>query len=445
MYGENSGLLREALGDLLRHHRIQQRIGGAGIHTVPETTTVEEREEIGEQIGRYRHAALVWCDQAMRSAAPRTVVENGTGSIAGTHHARRPDDELRYRLHAAINASASTLPTLEELTTAQRFPLVDTWRQAARACALGEHDFAAGVGHGRLSHTESLTVIHDAADITRALVGLDRRYASIPGWHPLKNPGRLGRAAEVCAATCGLSGNGRLDYVVDLRGWKPAPRPIGGPGLPGVAGVLQAQHNLLVHLNSFPDATRLRVVLDSQRVVSRETARRVAPHDQALAATWEQRAETYGRLVRETRDLGGAVGNGGSAAGQGSLAATRTQKLPSDGLADLKQVERLERVGAGIDARVCEVIEHGFKERLYFQRTSVPGLTVHQGELVNAVGPTYRPITWHVQSDLLKIARRDLRPPPAQPKTPYGAAQSRRDFEAAIRHRPGDPGRSLSL
>ena len=377
---------------------------------------------------------------------PRTVVENGTGSIADTHHARRPDDELRYRLHAAINASASTLPTLEELTAEQRFPLVETWRQAARACALGEHDFAAGVGHGRLSHTESLTVIHDAADITRALVGLDRRYANIPGWQPLKNPGRPGRAAEVCAATCGLAGTGRLDYVVDLRGWKPAPRLIGGPGLPGAAGVLQAQHNLLVHLNSFPDATSLRVVLDSQRVVSRETARRVAPHDQALAATWEQRAETDGRLVRETRDLGGAVGNGGSAAGQGSIAATRTQKLPADGLADLKQVERLARVSAGIDARVCKVIEHGIMERLYFQRTSLPDrVTDHRGALVPAVGPTYRPITSPVQSDLLKITRADLRPAPAQPKTPRGAAQSRLAFEAALTHRPGGPGPAMTL
>ncbi len=39
MYGETSGMLRDALGELLRQHRIQQRIGGAGLHTVPETTT----------------------------------------------------------------------------------------------------------------------------------------------------------------------------------------------------------------------------------------------------------------------------------------------------------------------------------------------------------------------------------------------------------------------
>lgn len=442
MYGENTGLLRQALSELLRHHRIQHRIGGPGLHTVPETTTAAERTTIGEQIGRYRHAALVWCDQAMRAADPRTVVMNGTGGIASTHHARPPDVELRYRLFAAINASGSTLPTLEELTTQQRFPLVESWRQAARACALSEHDFSAGVGHGRLSHTESVTVIRDAADVTRALVGLDRRYANIPGWQSLKNPGRLGRAAEVCAATYGPSDNRGPDYAVDLRGWKPTPQLIDAPRLTGISGVLQAQHNLLVHLNTFPDATSLRIVLDSQRVVSRETTKRLSPHDQANATKWEVRAETYGRLVKETRDLGGTVGNGGPAAGQGSIAATRMAKLPPDGLANLKQVGRIEQVSAGIDARICDLIEHGIKQRLYFQRTSLP---VYQGELVNAVGPTYRPITSPVQSDLWKIARSDLRPAPAQPKTPQGAAQSRRDFEAAITHRPGDPGPGPSL
>lgn len=149
--------------------------------------------------------------------------------------------------------------------------------------------------------------------------------------------------------------------------------------------------------------------------------------------------------MKETRDLGGTVGNGGPAAGQGSLAATRVQKLSPDGLTDGTRLGQLERVSAGIDQRVCAVVEDGIKQRLYFQRTSVPGLTVHQGELVNAVGPTYRPITSPVQRDLLKIARSDLRPAPAQPKAPHGAAQGRRDFEAAITHRPGGPGPGPSL
>jgi hypothetical protein len=427
MYGENTRLLRDSLRELLTHHRIQQRIGGAGLHTVPETTTVAERREIGEQIARYRHAVLVWCHQAMRAANPRI---NLGGTSART---RGPAAELRYRLHAAINADPTGVPTVDELTTDQRFELVDLWRQAAGACALGEHDFDAGVGDGRLSEAQCMTVIHDAAEITRALVGLDRRYSNIPGWQQLKDPRRLGRAAEVCAA---YSGYEDPDYSVDRRGWKPPDQLIEGPGLPGITGVLQAQHNLLLHLTKFPDAKSLRVVMDSQRVVSLEAARRLGDDDTALAARWERRSEIYGRLVHATRDVGGMFGNGGPAAGQGAVAAVRIQKLSPDGLRDAQQVRRLERISAGIDERVCGAVEHGIRERHYFQRVLVPGLNNYDGELVRVNRPKWLPVTGPVQTELLAIVRNDLRPTPIQRKAPKGAAQNRLDFEAAIDHRP---------
>lgn len=139
------------------------------------------------------------------------------------------------------------------------------------------------------------------------MVGRDRRYSNIPGWQQLKDPGRLGRAAEVCAA---YSGYGDRDYSVDRRGWKPPALLIEGPGLPGISGVLQAQHNLLLHLIKFPDAQSLRVVMDSQRIVSREAAHRLADPNPGLADRWERRAETYGRLVHPTRDVGGLYGKG---------------------------------------------------------------------------------------------------------------------------------------
>lgn len=68
MYAENGGHLRAELSTLLRQHRVQQRLGGAGSHTIPEITTADERRLLGEQIGRYRHSALVWCVQAVRAA-----------------------------------------------------------------------------------------------------------------------------------------------------------------------------------------------------------------------------------------------------------------------------------------------------------------------------------------------------------------------------------------
>jgi hypothetical protein len=281
-----------------------------------------------------------------------------------------------------------------------------------------------------------MTVIHDAAEVTRALVGLDRRYARIPGWQQLKDPGRLGRAAEVCAA---YSGYGDPDYSVDRRGWKPPARLIEGPGLPGIGGVLQAQHNLLLHLIKFPDAQSLRVIIDSQRIVSLDAARRLDASDADLAVRWQRRAETYGRLVHQTRDVGGLYGNGGPAAGQGSVAAARMQKLPADGLQDLQKVRRLERLSAGIDERVCTAVEHGIKERLYFQRVLIPAVENDDGELVKGPLRGWQPITGPVQTELLRLVRADLRPVPADHNPPKGAAQNRLDFEAAIHHRPGGP------
>jgi hypothetical protein len=260
MYGENGGRLRDALAVLLRQHRIQHRLGGQGLYTVPELTTAEDREQLGQQIGRYRHGVLVWCLQAVRAASPGTTIQ---GTSART---RSPAEELRFRLEATVMSSQATLPPLEELATEQAFPIVETWRQAARAAALGEHDFGAGLRYGLLSDAQCATVLRDAAEVARAIVALDRRYAKIPGWRPLKDPGRLGWAAETCA---NLERDGEPDYTVDRHGWRPDSSKIDGPASPGVAGVIQAEHNLLVCLGRFPDARSLRIVLGSQRIVWR--------------------------------------------------------------------------------------------------------------------------------------------------------------------------------
>ena len=125
MYGENAGNLRTELTTLLRQHRIQQRLGGNGLHTVAETTTVEERNELGQQIARYRHGVLVWCLQAVRAANPRINLEGTSGRSRGLAQ------ELHYRLSAAIEASSAGLPSLEELSTPQEFSMVESWRLAA--------------------------------------------------------------------------------------------------------------------------------------------------------------------------------------------------------------------------------------------------------------------------------------------------------------------------
>ena len=153
--------------------------------------------------------------------------------------------------------------------------------------------------------------------------------------------------------------------------------------------------------------------------------------------------ETYGRLVHRTRDVGGLYGKGGLAAGQGSVAAARIQKLPDDGFGDAGQLRRLERISASIDERVCTAVELGIKERLYFQRVVVPAVENESGDLVRGPRREWLPITGPVQTELLAIVRNDLRPRPVQHKPPKEAAQHRRDFEAAIEHRPEPRGTGI--
>lgn len=207
---------------------------------------------------------------------------------------------------------------------------------------------------------------------------------------------------------------------------------------------MQAQHNLLLSLDELPDARSLRVVLDSQRVVTHEVALRLGESVPDLASKWASREDTYIKLVRETRDLGGLLGRG-DAAGHASIAASRAQKLGREPLADAKQLHQVDRLFTRIDQRICAAIEHGVRERLYFVRVPIARVDDLSAGLVKERRQRYLPITSPVQSDLIAIARNELRPEPIRLSVPITAARSRADFEAAIDHRPGDSGRPLAL
>lgn len=435
MYGENSGHLRDAMGALLREHRIQQRLGGKGTHTVPETTTVAEREELGRQIRRYRECVLAWSLQAVRAANPRADLGGSTV------HTRRPAEELRFRLTEALAASGAELASSAELTTEQHFATVEAWRKAARAAVLGEHDFPAGVRYRDLTDEQCMTVLKDVGDVVRGLVALDRRYSNVPGWEKLHNQGWLGRAAETCAV---YAASHEPDYAVDREGWQPKPAPMNGPALPDIAGVMQAQYNLLLSLNEMPNARSLRVVTESQRIVSHEAARRSADAEPGLTSKWSTRELTYTKLLRATRDLGGILGTG-HAAGHGALAASRAQKLRPEPLADPRQLRQLDRLFTRIDHRVCAAVEHGVRQRLYFVRVPIARVDDHAPGLVKGRRQRYMPITSPAQSDLVAIVNDELRPKPIRLNPPQRAAEGRAQFEAAIGHRPGDPGPSLAL
>lgn len=426
-YGENGHQLRSELTTLLRQHRIQQRLGGPGIHTVPESTTAEQRALLGEQIQRFRYAALAWCLHAVVAANPRINLDRTSDRSRG------PAEELRYRLARSINASNAGLSPLHELTTPQEFPMVESWRQVAMAAVLGEHDFGGLMDHGRLTPAQSRTVLKDAAEVARALVVLDKRYENIPGWIPIRERGRLDRAARVCGAFAGYD---EPDYSVDHKGWRPPPATIDGGPIPGIGGVLQAEHNMLVHLASFPNALNLRRVMDGQRILSHEAARRAPNAAPDLIEKWLDREQTYKKLIDETRDVGGLVGIGGSAAAEAANAVGRLRHVHVDEITTPEPLRDLDKLFTRVDARVAAIIEQGVDDRLYFVSVKVPRIVDSADELVSPVRERYVPISAQINTELLAIARNELRPAPVTPTAPPGAHQSRQELRESISHRP---------
>jgi len=427
MYGENGHRLRTELATLLRQHRIQPRLGGPGSHTIPVTTTREQREALGEQIQRFRWATLMWCLQVVAAANPG-------GKLAQmTVQYRRPPDELHYRLGGALNALTAGLPALEELTTPQEFPIVESWRQAAKAAVLGEHDFTAGPRDVSLTQGQRMAVLKDAAEITQALVMLDRRYDNIPGWQPIPGRKRLNRTAKACAAFAEV---GEPDLSVDRHGWRPPSALIEGGPLPGIGGVLQAQHNMLVHLGRFPNMLNLRRVIDGQRIVSAEAARLAPSVAPDLVGRWGEREQVYRQLVLETRNVGGLIGDGGPATAEAANAVGRLRHVGVDEIAGPEPLRDLNKLFGSTDARIAVIIEQGAAERLYFRSVKVPRLVDGSDHLVSPARERYVPIKSFVQSDLLAITRHQLRPPPVAATAPSAARESRDELRESISHRP---------
>lgn len=273
----------------------------------------------------------------------------------------------------------------------------------------------------------------DAAEITQGIVVLDQRYRNIPGWMALRGSAALGRSAQECAVFAGHHGE---DHTVDLRGWRPAPQLIEGPGTSGFAGVLQSEQNLLIHLTQFPNSRGLRLVIDSQRVLSNHLAQRVRDDHPALASQWAGRTTTYTKLAKECRDVAGLIGDGRKASAEGSILLGRLHRVPVAEQLTSETAAAFARLFTRIDARMTAIIEKGVAERLYFVRVRLPRVTNDATGMVHDVRGRYAPITSHIQTDLLRLTRDELRPRPPRPAPPPGAAQSRRNLRAATIHRP---------
>lgn len=436
MYGENGALLRDELSSLLKQHRIQLRIGGGGTHTVPITTTNAEREQIGEQIRRFRQSALVWCLQAARAVAPAAASNLArTGSnpfrLPAIHHGGLA--ALSLALEQAVTASTARLPGLDELTTPQAPPIVEHWRQVARAAALGEHDFDAGLGNGSLDAPQARTLIGDIAATVRALVVLDQRYSTIPGWEKLRRPERLGWSALACALDASLD---PPDYAIDMRGWRPAAKVIPGAAKPGLLGVLQAEHNLVVRMGPFPNAINLRLVVDGQRLLSTGLAELAANVDVDLQEQWLNRAEVYVDLQRELRNVGGRIGTGGLAVAEGANAVSRLKSLPLDAELDPRALHAFTTLFTTLDTRIAGVVEDGIRRNAYFTRVTLPRVEEATGRMVAPPRERYIPLADADHTAIVALVRDRLRPTPQPPTAPRDAARSRAELHAALVHQP---------
>ncbi|OUZ11058.1 hypothetical protein BHE97_06415 [Aeromicrobium sp. PE09-221] len=429
MYGENTRVIREQLAILLRQHRIQHRIGGPGIPTLPVTTTPAERRLLGLQLGRYRHAVLVWALEAVRAVDPSPHVP------LADRRDRSPATELQMRLDEWVRLSMRR-PTIEELNSPQRYPMLAAWQAAARAASLGEHDFGADISFSTLRAEQVRTVLKDAATVTRALIVLDQRYANIPGWRQLGHALRVEEAAERCIAFAESHGT---DHSVDLRGWRRTLELIEEPAPPGLAGVLHAHHNLLVSLSSIPDARDLRRIVASQLIVSR-TIGGLAPEDTALREAWLDREQKYELLQRWTRDLYGQVGHGTPAVPHAYLAANRTKQLTVDDLHNEPQLQKLLALSRHIDVRLGRIIEAGTRKRLFFERVPLPEMDSRSAALVKVPAAEYIPVRSTAAAGLDAFAREHLRAPRRSDDRSTDSQQSRTRLDAALGPRSSGDG-----
>jgi hypothetical protein len=427
-YGENVSDLRTAMVVLLERHRILQPLGGPGIYTAPETTTIGERRVMGEQIQRYRYVVLSWCAAAVDSVAPHFMI----GIVDGEHN--QPVSVLMSQLDDTAGAITVGYPAMEELAVPHPNKLVETWRQAAKACVLAEVDLGQSTERLALDAGRARVVLKDSADFVRGLLVLDQRYRNVPGWQHLKSAARLTSAAEVASIFARWS---EQDLVVDRLGWQSPPAAIKGPPLPGITGVVQAQHNVLVDLCGVPPTgMNMRRIFRSQIEVAHEAARHAAHGAPELVETFLEREQTYKQLHVAARNFGGLIGNGGPAAAESANAADRLRNARMATPDDAAPLHELSRLFTGTDARIAATIEHGFEEKLYYVSIKSPTLD-DTTDGIRTPAQQWVPVTSSAQSDLLPIAHGRLRPPPAPTTARNESMAGRNEYEMTLALQPG--------
>lgn len=434
MYGDNGALMRSELAALLRQHRIQQRLGEASANAGTSNQSAVEREGVGRQVRQYRHTILAWCAQAVLAAKPLVFSASlpaPANPFRAASDAGTAVGELARALHHAYDESSAGHASMQLLTTPSDNPLVEHWRHAARAAALAEHDTNGSAG-ARLTAAQAEALVGDVAAVTQALVVLDRRYANTPGWEKLAQTGRLGWAALASGLDVSL---GQPDYGVDQAGWRPRTRTLRGPVRPGLLGVLQAEHNLLVRLRFFPNAMNLRRIVDSQRQLSGQLAPLAQRIDPQTAKRWTARAATYALILKQLRDIGGRLGTGGAAVAEAANATARLRAVPADTILEPRVLAAFQTLFDRLDHRIADLVEDGVNRGAFLQRVKVPAIAPNARNLVHQVEDKFVPVTRISDLAVGRTIHERLRPPP--PKVgPSSPGTSRADLHAAIVHRP---------
>jgi hypothetical protein len=437
MYGENGDRMRTELATLLRQHRVQHRLDSNG------SQPPSEREAAGRLILRFRHTILAWCAQAVLAAKPlvfSAALPAPANPFRASSDAGAAVSELARALHVARDASTSGHATLELLNSPSDNVVVEHWRGAARAAALAEHDTNGHAGVA-LTAAQAEALVGDVAAITQALVMLDHRYSNTPGWEKLADRSRLGWAALATALDVSL---GQPDYSVDQAGWRPRTKVLRGPARPGVLGVLQAEHNLLVHLRSFPNAPNLRLIVDSQRQISTVLAPLAERINGEYAARWVARGTTYAVIQQQLRNIGGRLGHGGPAVGEAANVTARLRALKPDTIIEPRVLAGFQMLFDRIDNRIADIVEDGIDRDAFVERIKIPRLGTGAKHLTVPIEEKFVAVTRASDLDVVRTLRERLRPPPPN-AGPAAPGRSRAELHTAILHRPANRGASSDV
>lgn len=426
MYGESIGVLRTELAHLLRQYHVGHRIDRDLASAYSSPSVVDSRGEVVALIRSYRRSVLTWCHQAMVHGDPNPKAEHSANLL-------EPPDRLRQSLGRVAAKNPAPLPRLEQLTTHQPVAVLESWRQTAKATALAEHDLAHGTGDGLLSHREWLTLVGDVADITRALLILDKRYRHVPEWETLRGIRLLDRYLEDCVLHV-RERSGTLDSNLDWRGWRP-PDPEVPPNAEPIVHVIAAERRLLNSLGSVPSMANLRHLLTSQREVSHLAAIRTRDHDRELANRFHRREHAYGSLLRASRTTAGLLGTGAEATRHSADAVNRLVSVSATSPIPVGSLHDLDTLFRQVDNALCAAIEDGFGARLYFVRRALPRIDPTDGHLTHQARELFDPLQREGRTPLITIARRYLRTDPVRTVAPGNTAITRADFRAAISQR----------